>query len=58
MDSRFLLFEAQLAHYYGLDPALALASVTSTPARAAGLGHRVGTLSEGSFSFMLYLMLH
>ncbi|KAF8967351.1 hypothetical protein BDZ97DRAFT_1938242 [Flammula alnicola] len=34
------------AHYYGLNPALALASVTSVPARAAGLGHRVGTIAE------------
>lgn len=47
MNSRYLLFEAQQAHYYGLNPALALASVTSVPARAAGLGHRVGTIAEG-----------
>ncbi|TFK32813.1 hypothetical protein BDQ12DRAFT_691931 [Crucibulum laeve] len=47
MNSRYLLFEAQQAHYYGLPPHLALASVTSTPARAAGLGHRVGTIAEG-----------
>ena len=41
------MFEAQQAHYYGLDPALALASVTSTPAKAAGMDHRVGTIAEG-----------
>ncbi|KAF9476425.1 hypothetical protein BDN70DRAFT_882471 [Pholiota conissans] len=47
VNSRYLLFEAQQAHYYGLNPALALASVTSVPAKAAGLGHRVGTIEEG-----------
>ncbi|KAF8801695.1 amidohydrolase [Phlegmacium glaucopus] len=47
MNSRYLMFEAQQAHYYGLNPALALASVTSTPARAAGMDHRVGTIAEG-----------
>ncbi|KAF8805276.1 hypothetical protein BYT27DRAFT_7297664 [Phlegmacium glaucopus] len=47
LNSRYLMYEAQQAHYYGLNPALALASVTSTPARAAGMGHRVGTIAEG-----------
>ena len=47
LNSRYLLFEAQQAHYYGLNPALALASVTSTPAKAAGMDHRVGTIAEG-----------
>ncbi|KAF5323787.1 hypothetical protein D9619_012926 [Psilocybe cf. subviscida] len=47
MNSRYLMFEAQQAHYYGLDPILALASVTSTPAKALGLGHRVGSIAEG-----------
>ncbi|KDR69239.1 hypothetical protein GALMADRAFT_128703 [Galerina marginata CBS 339.88] len=47
LNSRYLMFEAQQAHYYGLHPALALASVTSVPARAAGLGYRVGTIAEG-----------
>ena len=47
MNSRYLMFEAQQAHYYGLNPALALASVTSTPAKAAGMDHRVGTIAEG-----------
>ncbi|KAG1849280.1 hypothetical protein DFJ58DRAFT_795038 [Suillus subalutaceus] len=32
------------AHYYGLDPALALLSVTYTPAVAMGMGHRIGML--------------
>ena len=47
MNSRYLMYEAQQAHYYGLNPALALTSVTSTPAKAAGLDHRVGTIAEG-----------
>ena len=47
-DSRHLLFEAQQAHYYGLPANLALASVTTTPATAAGLSHRIGYLREGS----------
>ena len=41
------MYEAQQAFFYGLNPSLALASVTSTPAAAAGLGHRIGTLREG-----------
>jgi imidazolonepropionase-like amidohydrolase len=56
INSRYLMFEAQQAHYYGLNPALALASVTSTPAKAAGLDHRVGTIAEGlllSLSFFI-----
>jgi alpha-D-ribose 1-methylphosphonate 5-triphosphate diphosphatase PhnM len=53
MNSRYLMFEAQQAHYYGLNPALALASVTATPAKAAGLDHRVGTIAEGLL-FALY----
>ncbi|KXN85953.1 hypothetical protein AN958_10661 [Leucoagaricus sp. SymC.cos] len=47
LNSRYLLFEAQQAHYYGLSTELALASVTTTPAKAAGLSHRVGFLSKG-----------
>ncbi|KAG6911405.1 hypothetical protein DXG01_016502 [Tephrocybe rancida] len=47
LNSRYLPYEAQQAHYYGLDANLALASVTTTPAKAAGMGHRVGTLAEG-----------
>ncbi|KAF8889894.1 hypothetical protein BD779DRAFT_1610936 [Infundibulicybe gibba] len=46
LNSRYLLYEAQQAHYYGLSPALALASITSTPADAAGVGHRVGRIAE------------
>jgi hypothetical protein len=42
-----LIFEAQQAHYYGLPWNLALASVTSTPATALGLGHRIGFIRPG-----------
>ncbi|KAL0573283.1 hypothetical protein V5O48_008666 [Marasmius crinis-equi] len=47
LNSRYLLHEAQQAHYYGLPANLALASVTTTPARAAGLDHRVGKVKKG-----------
>ncbi|KAG1742005.1 hypothetical protein EDB19DRAFT_1703499 [Suillus lakei] len=44
VNSRYLLHEAAQAHYYGLDPALALLSITYTPAAAMGMGHRIGML--------------
>ncbi|KAJ7195756.1 hypothetical protein GGX14DRAFT_474307, partial [Mycena pura] len=47
LNSRYLMYEAQQAHYYSLNPALAIASVTSTPAAALGVGWRVGTIVEG-----------
>ncbi len=47
-NSRYLLYEAQQANFYGLNSTKALESVTTTPAKAAGLGHRLGYLSEGS----------
>ena len=47
MDSRHLIYEAQQAFYYGLPANLALASVTSNPAKAMGLSHRIGFLREG-----------
>ncbi|KAI0797030.1 hypothetical protein C8Q75DRAFT_796702 [Abortiporus biennis] len=47
LNSRYLLSEAQQAHYFSLSPHLALASVTSTPAKAAGMDHRVGYIKEG-----------
>lgn len=42
LNSRYILYEAQLANYYGLKSNLALASVTTTPARIMGMDHRVG----------------
>ncbi|EEB89268.1 hypothetical protein MPER_12651, partial [Moniliophthora perniciosa FA553] len=46
-NSRYLLNEAQQAFYYGLPASLALASVTTTPAKIAGLDHRVGKVKVG-----------
>ncbi|KAJ7638937.1 carbohydrate esterase family 9 protein [Roridomyces roridus] len=48
LNSRYLLQEAQQAHYYGLDPFLALHAVTSVPATAIGMDHRIGSLREGA----------
>ena len=45
--SRWLLHEAQQAHYYGLPEAAALSSVTSTPAQTLGLDHRIGFVKTG-----------
>ncbi|THU96122.1 hypothetical protein K435DRAFT_966103 [Dendrothele bispora CBS 962.96] len=47
LPSRHLLYEAQQAFYYGLQPGLAIASVTSTPADRAGVGWRVGRIGVG-----------
>lgn len=47
MNSRYLLFDAQQAHYYGLPHNLALASVTSTPATVLGYDHRIGYIKLG-----------
>ncbi|EPQ57395.1 carbohydrate esterase family 9 protein [Gloeophyllum trabeum ATCC 11539] len=47
LNSRYLLFEAQQAHYYGLPANLALAAVTSTPATVMGEDHRIGYVKEG-----------
>lgn len=47
LDSRYLLFEAQQAHHFGLPAHLALAAVTTNPARVAGFSHRLGYLQPG-----------
>ncbi|EIW82933.1 composite domain of metallo-dependent hydrolase [Coniophora puteana RWD-64-598 SS2] len=47
LNSRYLLYEAQQAHYYGLPANLALASVISTPAKVMGTDHRIGFVREG-----------
>ncbi|EJD04405.1 composite domain of metallo-dependent hydrolase [Fomitiporia mediterranea MF3/22] len=47
LNSRYLLYEAQQAHYYGLPDNLAIASVTSTPARVMGMSHRIGFIKNG-----------
>ncbi|EPT00762.1 hypothetical protein FOMPIDRAFT_1121854 [Fomitopsis schrenkii] len=48
LNSRYLIYEAQQAHYWGLPTHLALMSVTVVPARAAGMSHRIGILQEGA----------
>jgi imidazolonepropionase-like amidohydrolase len=47
MNSRYLLYEAQQAFYYGLEAGKALCAVTTTPAEVLGLGWRVGYVKEG-----------
>ena len=47
MNSRYLVYEAQQAHYYGLPHNLALAAVTTTPATVMGQDHRIGYVKEG-----------
>ncbi|KAJ6469480.1 hypothetical protein C8R45DRAFT_1218581 [Mycena sanguinolenta] len=46
-NARYLIYEAQQAHYFGLPANLALASVTSTPAKVLGQDHRIGHILEG-----------
>ncbi|KAI0692924.1 composite domain of metallo-dependent hydrolase [Cerioporus squamosus] len=46
LDSRFLVYEAQQAFYYGLPHNVALASVTSTPAELLGQDHRIGYVKK------------
>jgi hypothetical protein len=47
MNTRHLVYQAQQAHHFGLAPNLALSAITSTPAGAAGIDHRVGMIQEG-----------
>lgn len=47
LDSRYLIYEAAQAHHYGLNFSLAMASVTTTPARSIGLDHRMGYVRPG-----------
>ncbi|KAG9076185.1 hypothetical protein FS749_012071, partial [Ceratobasidium sp. UAMH 11750] len=47
LNSRFLLYEAAQAHYYGLPAGPSLAAVTTTPAEVAGFGHRLGRVKIG-----------
>lgn len=52
IQSRWLLHEAQQAHYYGLPDNAALASVTTNAAELLGLEHRLGYIMEGTLSPM------
>ncbi|KAG0230274.1 hypothetical protein BGW42_001072 [Actinomortierella wolfii] len=47
INSQHLIYEAAQAHHYGLSEDLALAAVTSVPAKALGLDHRIGKLDVG-----------
>ncbi|KAI9468661.1 hypothetical protein BDB00DRAFT_777303 [Zychaea mexicana] len=47
MNARDLLHEAQKAYHYGFNEHKALAALTSVPANALGLGHRVGSIEPG-----------
>lgn len=53
LNSRYLLYEAQQAHFYGLAHNLALSAVTTTPAKVMGQDHRIGYVKEGaSWTYM------
>ena len=57
LNSRYLVYEAQQAHYYGLPHNLALAAVTTTPATVMGQDHRIGYVKEGElFVFLTYIL--
>ncbi|KAI9269294.1 hypothetical protein BDA99DRAFT_461129 [Phascolomyces articulosus] len=47
LNSQHLVFEAAKSNHYGLPPQVAFKAVTSVPANAIGLGHRVGSLKVG-----------
>lgn len=47
LNSQHMAFEAAKATHYGLPPQEAFKSITSVPATALGLGHRVGSLRVG-----------
>ncbi|KAG1769723.1 hypothetical protein EV702DRAFT_1250810 [Suillus placidus] len=47
VNSHYLLHEATQAHYYGLNPTLALLPDIYTPATTMGMGHRIGMLKPG-----------
>ncbi|KAJ3989257.1 carbohydrate esterase family 9 protein [Lentinula detonsa] len=54
INSRYLLHEAQQAYYHGLPENVAFASVTSNPADAMGMGHRIGYVKQGMCHFAEY----
>lgn len=57
LNSRYLLYEAAQAFYYGLPAGPALASVITTPADVAGFGHRLGRVKIG-YDAGTYMYLH
>ncbi|KAJ1562582.1 hypothetical protein HK405_010403 [Cladochytrium tenue] len=46
LNAQNLLYEAQKAVHYGLDPKVAFMAVTSVPAERIGIGWRVGRIQE------------
>ncbi|KAI7874120.1 composite domain of metallo-dependent hydrolase [Lichtheimia hyalospora FSU 10163] len=46
-NAQHLMFQAAKTHHYGVPEQVAFQSVTSVPARALGLDHRVGSLKPG-----------
>ncbi|CDH60301.1 amidohydrolase family protein [Lichtheimia corymbifera JMRC:FSU:9682] len=46
-NAQHLMFQAAKTHHYGVPEQVAFKSVTSIPARALGLDHRVGSLKPG-----------
>lgn len=47
LNAQHLVYEAAKATHYGLPAQEAFKSVTSVPAKALGLGHRIGSLKPG-----------
>ncbi|KAJ3331688.1 hypothetical protein HDU76_002490 [Blyttiomyces sp. JEL0837] len=47
LNAQNLIYEAQKATHYGLDPDLAFMAVTSVPAERLGVGWRIGRIAEG-----------
>ncbi|KAF9997449.1 hypothetical protein BGZ65_006987 [Modicella reniformis] len=47
MNAQHLVYQAAMAHHYGLTELQALASVTSVPAKTIGQDHRIGKLAVG-----------
>lgn len=47
LNAQHLVFEAAKSSHYGLPPQEAFKAVTSTPAKAIGLDHRIGALKVG-----------
>ncbi|KAG0345655.1 hypothetical protein BG004_003359 [Podila humilis] len=47
LNSQHLVYEAAQAHHFGLTELQALATVTTVPAKALGLDHRIGKIAVG-----------
>ncbi|KAF9233435.1 hypothetical protein BU15DRAFT_53885 [Melanogaster broomeanus] len=57
IQSRWLLHEAQQAHYYGLAENVALASVITNAAEVLGLAHRLGYIKEGEQNVVIDVVI-